>query len=320
MGKYLITGFSGFVSRHFLDYLESNKINSEVLGVDLLTPHFQTDSYSHVQCSFEKVDLLDKNQVDNLIYQFQPTYILHLASFSSVAFSWKDPIKSFKNNTNIFLNLLEKVRGLDLDCRILSIGSSEGYGNVTFEELPLKENHDLKPVSPYAVARVSQELLSRVYVDGYNMDIVITRSFNHIGTYQREIFAVSSFIKQFVQAKKNGKNEVELMTGDTSVVRDFLDVRDVVSAYYMLFDRGKKGEIYNVCSGHGVSLKDVIDLIALKLDMGVSVSVNERYLRPQDNRAMIGSNEKIKLEIGWSSTIPLEKSIEDMVAYWNSVL
>ncbi len=316
MEKYLITGFSGFVSHHFLEYLERNAINAQVLGVDLLVPHFDTSTYRHIKCSFEKVDLLDKNQVDNIVYQFQPEYILHLASYSSVAFSWKDPIASFRNNTSIFLNLLEKVRGLDLRCRILSIGSSEEYGNVSETDVPLTEEHPLDPVSPYAVARVAQEMFSKVYVDGFGMDIVMTRSFNHIGPMQRDVFVISSFAKQLVDIQKKGQTRGVIESGNVEIVRDFLDVRDVVAAYYGLFQKGKKGSVYNVCSGKGIALREIIEKMARMLELDIEIKISERLIRPSDNRIIIGSNRRIREETGWAPAIPLEKSLHDVVDYW----
>lgn len=318
MEKYLITGFSGFVSRYFLEYLENNSIRAHVLGVDVLSPQFSLEAYANVQCAFEKIDLLDKTRVDNLIYQFQPDYVLHLASFSSVAFSWKQPVTSFLNNNNIFLNLLEKVRALNLKCRILSVGSSEEYGNVDEADLPLTEEHRLNPLSPYAVARVSQEMLSRVYVDGYGLDIVMTRSFNHIGPRQREIFAVPSFVRQLVQMKKMGAREVELRTGDVNVVRDFLDVRDVVAAYYLLLKNGTSGQVYNICGENGVSLRNIINNIARCLDLQVKISIEEKLLRPNDAKVVIGSSAKLREQTGWTAVIPLEQSLRDMIAYWES--
>jgi GDP-4-dehydro-6-deoxy-D-mannose reductase len=313
--KYLITGFSGFVSKHFLEYLEQLELPALVLGLDVNKPEFDISDYEHIMCSFKRVDLLDKNRVDNIIYQFQPNYILHLASYSSVAFSWKNPVASFTNNTNIFLNFLEQVRTLNLDCRILSIGSSEEYGNVNEENLPLKEDSRLNPVSPYAVARVSQEMLSKIYVDGYNMDIIMTRSFNHIGPGQKDVFVISSFAKQLVEIK-NKKKTNELVTGDLSIVRDFLDVRDVVKAYYQLFKTGAKGEIYNICSGKGISLKEVIDKMTHILGIDIQYKVDPRLVRPSDNRIIIGSNEKIKSNVGWVNEISLDKSLEDIITYW----
>jgi GDP-4-dehydro-6-deoxy-D-mannose reductase len=316
MDKYLITGFSGFVAKHFLEFLEKQKIPAFVLGIDIHLPEFNIDEFNFIQCSFEQADLLNKDQVDSIIYQFQPNYILHLASFSSVAFSWKAPVASFTNNTNIFLNLLEKVRVMNLNCRILSIGSSEEYGNVKKEDIPLDEEQVVNPISPYAVARVSQEMLSKVYVDGYGMDIIMTRSFNHIGPGQKDIFVISSLAKQLLEIKKYNKAP-EITTGDLSIIRDFLDVRDVVKAYYSLFRKGRRGEIYNVCSGNGSTIEQVIRKLLQILGIDVTSKVNPSLIRPNDNRIIIGNNKKIKVEIGWEPTYNLEQSLEDILKYWN---
>ncbi len=174
MDKYLITGFSGFVSKHFLNLLEEKGDAASVLGIDMHEPAFSASQFKHVSCEFEKIDLLHADSVQNVIYQFQPDYIIHLASISSVSFSWKNPILSFQNNTNIFLNILEAIRLNNIQPRILSVGSSEEYGNVNDHDIPLVEEHVLKPGSPYAVARVSQEMLSRVYAAGFGIDIILS--------------------------------------------------------------------------------------------------------------------------------------------------
>jgi len=315
MEKYLVTGFSGFVSFHFLSYLESLAIQVVVLGIDINEPDFDYHVFLHVKCHFNSIDLLNKSQIDHVIYDFQPSYILHLASYSSVAFSWKHPVTSFSNNTNIFLNLLEQVRSLNLNCRILSIGSSEEYGNVIESDMPLREEHVLKPVSPYAVARVSQEMLSKIYVDGYKLDIVLTRSFNHIGPGQKEIFVISSFARQLAEIKKYNKPAF-IIAGDLSIIRDFLDVRDVVVAYYQLFKKGVSGEVYNICSGNGVSLAFIIKSMATYLGLEIVTHVNQDLIRPNDNKIIIGSNLKIKNATGWDLGYSLDKSLEDIINFW----
>ncbi|MEN6490071.1 MAG: GDP-mannose 4,6-dehydratase [Smithella sp.] len=316
MKKYLITGFSGFVSRHFLQYLEDNEIRALIKGIDVRSPDFGKENFKHVKFDFEKVNLLNKAKVEDVIFEFHPDYILHLASFSSVAFSWKEPIVSFNNNVNIFLNLLEAVRKLNLSARILSVGSSEEYGNVEEKYLPLRESQTTQPVSPYAVARLSQELISKVYVDGYGLDIVMTRSFNHIGTLQRDVFVIPSFARQMVDIKKSAKQSGELVTGDTSIIRDFTDVRDVVSAYYLLLNEGRASEIYNVCSGVGTSLNEMIRIMGNILDIDVNIRVDRNLIRPNDNKIIIGSNEKIKTELGWHPNITVEQSLNDIIDYW----
>jgi GDP-4-dehydro-6-deoxy-D-mannose reductase len=317
MDRYLITGFSGFVGKHFLEYLETLQSPVSVLGVDIVPPDFGQDRLHHVQCDFEKMDLLDREGIERIILQFQPNYILHLASYSSVAFSWQNPVKSFQNNTNIFLNVLEAVHSINPSIRILSVGSSEEYGELAEGQDKFCEEDTLHPVSPYAVARVSQEMLSKVYTKGYGLDIVMTRSFNHIGPGQKEIFVVASFAKRLVEMKKEGATSPKLMTGDISLIRDFVDVRDVVRAYDGLLKKGRKGEIYNICRGVGYSLKELVQQMASILDMEVLTETDETLIRPNDNKVIIGSNERIKRDIGWAPEIPLRRSLEDVIHFWN---
>ncbi len=311
--KYLITGFSGFVSRHFLIYLEENKISSDVLGIDINQADFDFLNFKFVSCNFQKTDLLNKTEVEKIISEFKPNHVLHLASNSSVAMSWKKPVESFTNNTTIFLNLIETIRLLNINCRILSIGSSEEYGNVSADDLPLKEEHNLQPVSPYGVARVSQEMLSKVYVESYGMDIVMTRSFNHIGRFQKDIFVIPSFAKQLIALSKNNSEVKELTTGDTSIIRDFVDVRDVVHAYYLLFKKGIKGQLYNICTGKGTSLNQAIQIMASILKIKVTHHSDVSLVRPNDNKIIIGSNEKIKKDTGWQSSYTIEQSLTDVL-------
>lgn len=312
--RFLITGFSGFVGRHFLQYLYDKNETTEVFGIDIRKPVFDTTVYAdRLKISFKEVNLLDKEALKEVLEIFKPQYILHLASFSSVAFSWQHPEESFVNNTNIFLNMTGILKELQLPCRVLSIGSSEEYGNVLPKHLPLKETMQLQPVSPYAVARVSQEMLSKVFVDSYHLDIILTRSFNHIGPWQDERFVVPSFIQRILNIRDAGLSEGTIETGDTSIIRDFVDVRDVVNAYYMLLTEGTPGEIYNICSGTGIALSDIIDQIADIVGVKVSTKVNPEYVRPNDNRVVVGSHEKITTELGWQPVIKWEQTLCDMV-------
>jgi GDP-4-dehydro-6-deoxy-D-mannose reductase len=313
--KYLITGFSGFVSEYFVEYLNQIQEKSDILGIDVVEPYCDF-RYSDNNIKFSKVDLLNKDKIKKIILKFKPDYILHLASFSSVAFSWLKPIFSFNNNTNIFLNLLEVIRETDIRCKLLSIGSSEEYGIAKDKNSLLSETVQLNPINPYAVARVSQELLSKVYVDGYGLDIVMTRSFNHIGPRQKEVFVVSSFAKQMVEIKKKGRSKGVLRVGNLKIVRDFLDVRDVVKAYHLLLNKGKNGEIYNVCAGRGTTLSEVINYIADYLKINVELKVDQSLVRPNDSPFIIGNNKKIRSELGWRPEVSLKKSIADICDYW----
>ena len=315
MKKFLITGISGFVGQHVIDFLEATKVKTHVMGVDL-TENKSGRDRTYVTQSFKRIDLLNRPEIERVLLEFQPDYVLHLASYSSVAFSWQEPVLSFQNNMNVFLNLVETIRRQGLKPRILSVGSSEAYGNINQDHLPLVEESPLDPVSPYAVARVSQELLSRVYADSYGVDVVITRSFNHIGPGQKDIFVISSFAKQIAEIKKSGRKNGVLSTGDLHIVRDFLDVRDVVRAYYLLLTQGKNGQIYNVCSGNGHSLQEVVDELASIAGLAIKTELNPAFVRPSDNRVIIGSNKKIHDDLGWSPAVSFQQSLKDILDYW----
>ena len=314
MEKYLITGFSGFVSQHLVSYLSQIKKRAEIIGVSRSKSRYYQYNNLNIKC--REIDLKDAGKTIDLINETKPDYIIHLASDSSVAQSWHQPVTSFQNNTNIFLNLIESVRLSNISCRILSVGSSEEYGIVDSPILPLSENHQLNPISPYAVARVSQELLSKIYVQGYGMDIIITRSFNHIGPGQRDSFVISSFARQIVEIQHGKPHKIEV--GNIDVVRDFLDVRDVVKAYVELIEKGKKGEIYNICSGTGYSLKSILEKMIKMAGLDLNYSINPKLVRPSDNPVIIGSNRKIREQCNWKPEISLEKSLGDILQYWTT--
>ena len=317
MKRYLITGFSGFVSYYFLKHLnETTKEKIEVLGLDINKPLDFEENYNFTNLiiRFIPINLLDYKSLEISLTSFFPDYILHLAAFSSVGASWKNPVESFMNNTNIFLNLVDAVRKNNIKCRILSVGSSEEYGDVSEKDIPLSENRSPAPISPYAIARVSQEMMSKCYVNSFAQDIVMTRSFNHIGPRQRDVFVIPSFVKQLVYGFIEGKKEIVMHTGNVSIIRDFTDVRDVVRAYDLLIKKGKAGEIYNVCSGTGYSLKDIITIVADKLGVKASIKIDESLVRPKDN--MIIVNTKIDTHVGWKPSISLEDTLDDTIEYW----
>ena len=316
MKKIVITGFSGFVASHFVEFLYNRNEDVRVYGLDRGAVTYDYERYTdRIPIVFEQIDLMDSARLRTIISDIKPDYILHLASFSSVAYSWKHPEESFCNNCNIFLNLVDAVRQTCPKCRILSVGSSEEYGDIPHADLPLRENQPLNPISPYAVARVSQELLSKVYVHAFGMQIIMTRSFNHVGPRQDERFVIPSFIKRVLDIKRSGKEAGEIETGDLTIVRDFVDVRDVVEAYYMLLTRGTPGEVYNICSGKAIKLYEIVDMIADEVGVKVSTVTNPEFVRPNDNKEIVGSAYKIETELGWRVTREFRDTIRDMIAY-----
>ncbi len=314
MKRILVTGFSGFVGRHFLNELLAEETDCQVLGIDIRPPQFPLPQEGGVRASFAATNLLDAKALEEILADFRPDAVLHLAAFSSVAYSWEHPSESFQNNTGIFLNLCEGIRRLGLQCRILSVGSSEVYGEVRPEDLPLSEQRAITPQNPYAAARISQEHLSRLFVEHYGMDIVLTRSFNHIGPGQDTRFVVPGFIRRILDLKDQGKTAGEITTGDLTVIRDFTDVRDVVKAYRLLLLQGMPGEVYNICSGQGVQLSEVVSEIARQTGMTVTCRTDPAFVRPKENRRVIGSYEKIEKYCGFAPQIPFSQTIADMIA------
>jgi GDP-4-dehydro-6-deoxy-D-mannose reductase len=244
----------------------------------------------------------------------RPDVLIHLSSYSSVAYSWKYPIDAIKNNTNIFLNLLEALRAHASSCRVLSIGSSEEYGIVSENQTPLREHQPLRPASPYAVARVAQEDLSRVYCAGFGMDVVCTRSFNQVGPGQSDRFVVSAIARQFAELVSG--RTTSITTGDIGIVRDFLDVRDAVRAYRLLLKKGVAGEVYNVCSGRGYAIGAVVSMLMEITGTKPPMSVDRSLLRPVENRIVVGSYEKLAASTGWQPEIEFARTLQDILEYW----
>jgi GDP-4-dehydro-6-deoxy-D-mannose reductase len=318
--KILITGIAGFAAKHFLHYLNEQEPGSEVLGIYNETfPEFENETFEGLTISLSKIDLLQQEEIANVIETFNPDYILHLAGRSSVADSWKAPADSVIDNTSFFLNIVETVRILKLKCRILSVGSTEEYGSAN-AGLPLKETDCPDPASPYGVARVLQQKLVKIYAESYGVDILHTRSFNHIGPYQKADYVISSFAKQIVQQAKKGVSKIELVTGDINVIRDFSDVRDVVRAYYLLLQKGVKGETYNVCSGKGYLIKDMINLFSTIIGEHVCHTTDEKNFRPSENKVIVGSYEKLMNATGWKPQYVIEESLRDIIKYWEEHL
>lgn len=307
MSKYLITGVMGFVGRYFVEYLNREEPDAQIHGVDI-APSCEMD------IEYNSLNLIDAKSVDKLVKSSRPDYIVHLAAMSSVAQSWNEPVNSFMNNMAAFLNLADAVRNNDVPARILSVGSSEEYG---IYDMPMQESFTLHPKSPYSVARLSQEYMSKLYVDRFGMDIVMTRSFNHIGPRQSTRFVIPSFIEQLVNIA-SGKSENKMMVGNIDIIRDFTDVRDVVDAYWRIIKNAENRSIYNVCSGQGVKLRDIIDMTAKHLDVKPNICVDLARLRATDVPSVVGDNTKLKRELGWAPRYNLKQTLLDMINYTKS--
>ena len=244
--RVLITGITGFVGSYMAEHALS--LGAEVFGS--IRWRSKTDNIDHLRAKVTLIesDLRDLSSVRNLLETSNPTHVLHLAAQSFVGVSWKAPAESLTTNILSQVNLLEGLRGLKMSPRFLVVGSSEEYGMVGEDELPIKETNPLRPLSPYAVSKVAQDLMGYQYWKSYGLPIVRSRAFNHEGPRRGDVFVTSNFARQVAEIEA-GQRDPVIYIGDLTPRRDYSDVRDIVRGYWALVERGEPGEVYNLCSG-----------------------------------------------------------------------
>jgi len=313
--RILITGITGFVGSHLAEY--ALRRNAEVWGS--VRWRSQTQNINHIKDDLRLVDcdIRDSSSVNHLISQARPDYIFHLAAQTFVPTSWHAPNETLSTNVMGQLNVLEAVRFIKVDARIHIAGSSEEYGMVYEHELPIRETNPLRPLSPYGVSKVSQDLLGYQYHQSYGLDIVRTRAFNHTGPRRGHVFVISDFARQIAQIEAEMKDTI-VEVGNLEAERDFTDVRDVVIAYWLALEKGDSGDVYNVCSGKGRIIKDVLTkLLAIAQAEVQIVEKPERY-RPSDVPTLVGDSDKFRQKTGWEPETPFEKTLDDVLNYWRN--
>jgi GDP-4-dehydro-6-deoxy-D-mannose reductase len=204
-----------------------------------------------------------------------------------------------------------------MDTRIQIAGSSEEYGMVYENEIPIKETNPLRPLSPYAVSKVAHDLLGYQYYKSYKLYIVRTRGFNHSGPRRGEVFVESNFPKQIAEIEK-GLKEPVIHVGNLEAKRDFTDVRDMVRGYWLSLEKCDPGEVYNICSGRAFKIKEVLDILLSLSKVKVEVKQDPTRMRPSDVPILLGDHTKFSEKTGWQPTIPFEKTLEDILNYWRS--
>jgi GDP-4-dehydro-6-deoxy-D-mannose reductase len=310
--KVLVTGVAGFVGVHLSRFLLAESPGVEVFGV--VRPGGARKRVPGEVRTLD-ADLEDAPQVEAIFDRVQPERIVHLAAQSSPQASWADPAGTLRTNVVGLLNLLEGLRRRQLSPRILVVGSAEEYGMVDPRHLPVTEDAPLRPATPYAVSKVAQGYLALQYALAFGMDIVRTRTFHHTGPGRGGSFAESAFARQIVDVEL-GRQPPVLEVGNLEAVRDFSDARDVVRAYWALLDRGKAGDVYNVCSGKGVRIRDVLDTLLGASGARVDVRVSPDRLRPADVPVLVGSAARLRDVTGWEGRLSLDQSLADLLQYW----
>jgi GDP-4-dehydro-6-deoxy-D-mannose reductase len=271
-----------------------------------------------------KGDLLELTELYKTIDTLKPDAIFHLAAQSKPGYSFKEPQETFESNVIGTINLLEVVRGMMRGIegyrpRIIIAGSSEEYGLVDKNQLPLVETSPFNPVNPYAISKVAQYYLSMMYVRAYTMDIVYAVLFSHVGPGQKEGFIIPDVCKQIVEIEQ-GKKEPILSTGDLSVSRDYSDVRDFAKAYVLLLEKGKSGERYNICSGKATRVSEIVDSLISMAKVKIDHTIDPAKVRPTEMPILYGSGEKFRALTGWTPEIPLEQTLKDSLNSWRENL
>ena len=278
----------------------------------------KTESVDHLrsQITLIESDLRDLSSVRGLVDTVSPTHVIHLAAQSFVGASWQTPAETLSTNINAQVNLLEAIRGLRIQPRFIAVGSSEEYGMVYEDELPIRETNPLRPLSPYAVSKVAQDLMGYQYFKSYGLPIIRTRAFNHTGPRRGDVFVESNVAKQVAEIEA-GLCEPTVMVGDLKPRRDFTDVRDIVRGYWLLLERGEPGEVYNLCSGRAWAIHEVVDfLLAQSTVKGVTVKADPARLRPSDVMVLEGDPSKIEKATGWKAEIPFERTLTELLDHW----
>lgn len=311
--KIFITGATGFAGRYLIDLLKETEPDSLVSGTCF--PEHSGSCNSLDSVDLFHLDMRLEKDVYDCIQQVQPDWIFHLAAISNVGYSWANRKETLEANLMGTFYLFEAVRKYSPQSRVLFISSCDVYGILSPVHEALKETHSTPPSSPYAYTKISGEMLSRFYVNIEGLDIVISRSFPHTGPGQSTDFVFSDWASQIAQIEK-GSTEHLMKVGNLDVRRDYSDVRDVVKAYVLLLERGKKGEIYNVCSGRAVSLKDNLDLLLSLSSKDIHVEVDPQKLRKADIPLVLGDSQKIQQATGWKPDIPLNQTLKDLLDYW----
>ena len=313
--RSLVTGITGFVGSHLARHLISNKEN--VIGLSRWRSPKDNMQDILSKVDLREADLTDLSSLLKVLGDTKPQYIYHLAAQSFVPASFDRPKETFEANTLGTLNLLEAIRILKINPVVHICSTADVYGDVKKDEMPISESNPLRPVSPYAVSKVSCELLAKQYFDSFGIKSVITRAFNHTGPGRGEVFAESSFAKQIAEVEKKQRPGV-IYVGNLKSVRTYADVRDIVKAYYIVLRMGKSGEIYNIAGENTLTMEKLLKTLLKFSPIGsnIKIKIDKNRLRPAEAVSKIPNDKKFRKISRWKPTIPIEKTLSDLLVYW----
>lgn len=318
MIKVLVTGATGFAGGYLCELL-SKEEKFDITGLYNRDESLQKSPVKD-KIKFVKMNLENLDSISSLVSDLKPQYIFHLAGSSAPRDSFSDPIGVMHNNYDSQINLFEAVRKSDLlGTKILITSSGDIYGKGTAEGLPIDEETQLHPVSPYAVSKIAQDFAGYQYYCAYKMHIVIARPLNHIGPRQDNRFVISDFSKQ-IAIIEAGKTEPVMKVGNLTTKRDFTDVRDIARAYLMLIEKGTPGEVYNIGFGKSRSIREMLDLLLSYSSAKISLVDDKSKYRPGDIAEMICDYTKLNKVTGWRPEIEIEQTLRDTLDYWRKIV
>jgi GDP-4-dehydro-6-deoxy-D-mannose reductase len=308
--RAFITGAGGFVGKHLLPYLSHNT-GWELYG----NAGHTTDALDLPRLHWLAVDLTDRDKTTQAVAEIKPDFVFHLAAQSNVQRAFQDPEGTIVNNVVSELNLLEALRVTSPHARIMITGSSEQYGLVQPENIPIDEETPFRPNNPYAVSKVAQDILALQHYLSYGQQTIRVRPFNHIGPGQSEHFVTAAFARQ-VALIEAGQQEPIIYVGNLEAERDFTDVRDMVRAYHLAVTMGEPGDVYNIGYGQGHTIQWVLDTLISMSSVKVEVRQDPSRMRPSDIPSLVCNPSKFHARTGWQPTIPIEQTLRDILDYW----
>lgn len=310
--KVLITGITGMVGSHLADYITKNHSSVEVHGMIRWRSPLDNITQIMDRINLHCADLRDLNSLITVLKEVKPDRIFHLAAQSYVTTSFTAPADTLHTNVIGMANLLDAARIVGITPRIHVCSSSEVYGQVLENEVPITENNVLRPASPYAVSKVGEDMLAFQYHISYNLPIIRTRMFTHTGPRRGKVFAESAFAYQIAKIEA-GLQKTPVYVGNLNSIRTITDVRDAVKAYWLLLEKCTPGEVYNIGGTETLTVGDVLEKLKSFSSVDIKHEVCPSLLRPSDVTLQIPDISKFQKETGWKPEISVEQTLKDLL-------